>query len=68
MQLLENSAQSIPIIINRNQNYFYKQLGNSYSFFGDVYGNHKKIIGTHWILYVFVTFIFSLGFFSMIFF
>jgi hypothetical protein len=64
--ILENSDQSIPITIDQKQNYFYKKLGNSYSFFGDVYGNPKIIIGPHWPLYAFVTFIFSLGFFSMI--
>ena len=61
-----NSDQSIPITIDQKQNYFYKKLGNSYSFFGDIYGNPKIIIGPHWPLYALVTFVFSLGFFSMI--
>ena len=64
--ILENSDQSIPITIDQKQNYFYKKLGNSYSFFGDIYGNPKIIIGPHWPLYACVTFVFSLGFFSMI--
>ena len=64
--ILENSDQSIPITIDQKQNYFYKKLGNTYSFFGDVYGNPKIIIGPHWPLYAFVTFVFSLGFFLMI--
>ena len=64
--ILESSEQSIPITIDQKQNYFYKKLGNTYSFFGDVYGNPKIIIGPHWPLYACVTFVFSLGFFSMI--
>ena len=64
--ILDNSDQSIPITIDQKQNYFYKKLGNSYSFFGDVYGNPRIIIGPHWPLYALVTFVFSLGFFSMI--
>ena len=64
--ILESSEQSIPITIDQKQNYFYKKLGNTYSFFGDVYGNPKIIICPHWPLYACVTFVFSLGFFSMI--
>ena len=33
---------------------------------GDIYGNPRIIIGPDWPLYAFVTFVLSLGFFSMI--
>ena len=61
-----NSNSLLPISIDQKQNYFYKKLGNTYSFFGDIYGNPRIIIGPHWPLYVFVSFIFTLGFFSML--
>ena len=61
-----NSNLLLPISIDQKQNYFYKKIGNTYSFFGDIYGNPRIIIGPQWLLYAFVTFCFTLGFFSMI--
>ena len=61
-----NSDQLLPISIEKQQNYLYKKLGNTYSFFGDIYGNPKIIIGPHWYLYVAVTSFFSFGFFIVI--
>ena len=58
-----NSDQLLPISIEKNQKYFFKKLGNTYSFFGDIYGNPKIIIGPHWHLYVLVLSLFSIGFF-----
>ena len=57
-----NSDQLIPISIDNKQNYFYKKLGNTYSFFGDIYGNPRIIIGPHWYLYASVSGFFTFGF------
>lgn len=61
-----NSDQLLPISIDQKQNYFYKKLGNTYSFFGDVYGNPRIIIGPHWHLFLLVTSFFSFLFFIII--
>ena len=53
------SAQLLPISIEEKKTYFYKKLGNTYSFFGDIYGDPKLIIGPHWPLYLLVTTLFS---------
>ena len=50
-----NSEQLLPISIEQNQSFFYKRLGNTFAFFGDIYGDPKIIIGPHWPLYIFVT-------------
>ena len=63
-----NSDQLLPLSKEKNQKYFFKKLGNTYSFFGDIYGNPKIIIGPHWYFYALVTFYFSLGFFFEIYF
>ena len=63
-----NSDQLLPILIDQRQNYFYKKLGNTYSFFGDVYGNPRIIIGPHWHLYAIVLFFFSFFYFVIIYF
>ena len=55
------SAQLLPISIEEKKSFFFKKLGNTYSFFGDIYGDPKLIIGPHWPLYLVVTAIFSLG-------
>ena len=56
-----NSAQLLPISIEEKKNFFYKKIGNSYCFFGDMYGDPELIIGPHWPLYIFVVGIFSVG-------
>ena len=56
-----NSGQLLPISIEQSHNYFYKRLGNTYAFFGDIYGDPKIIIGPHWPLYFLVIFFFSGG-------
>ena len=57
----KTSAQLLPISIEEKKSYFFKKLGNTYSFFGDIYGDPKLIIGPHWPLYLFVTSFFSAG-------
>ena len=49
------SSQLLPISIEKT----FKKLGNTYSFFGDIYGDPKIIIGPHWPLYVIVTALFT---------
>ena len=56
----------IPISIEKKQNYFYKKLGNTYAFFGDIYGNPRIIIGPHWHLYASVSSVFSFIFMIII--
>ena len=56
-----NSEQLLPISIEQNQSFFYKRLGNTFAFFGDIYGDPKIIIGPHWPLYIFVTSFFTIG-------
>ena len=56
-----NPQLLLPISIEERRNYFYKKLGNTYSFFGDIYGDPKIIIGPHWPLYFLVIGLFSLG-------
>ena len=56
-----STAQLLPISIEQKKSYFYKKLGNTYSFFGDIHGDPKLIIGPHWPLYFFVTTLFSVG-------
>ena len=56
-----STARLLPIAIEERKTFFYKKLGNTYTFFGDIYGNPKLIIGPHWPLYVFVTILFSLA-------
>ena len=56
-----NSEQLLPISIEQNQSFFYKRLGNTFAFFGDIYGDPKIIIGPHWPLYIFVTSFFTTG-------
>ena len=58
-----NSDQLLPISIEKSQYFFYKKLGNTFAFFGDIYGNPKIIIGPHWYLFIYVTFSFTLAFF-----
>ena len=53
------SGQLLPISIEKTKSYFFKKLGNTYSFFGDIYGDPKIIIGPHWPLYVIVTALFT---------
>ena len=53
------SSQLLPISIEKRKSYFFKKLGNSYSFFGDIYGDPKIIIGPHWPLYIVVTALFT---------
>ena len=57
----KTSSQLLPISIEEKKSYFFKKLGNTYSFFGDIYGDPKLIIGPHWPLYLFVTSFFSAG-------
>ena len=49
----------LPISIEQSRKYCYKRLGNTYSFFGDIYGDPKIIIGPHWPLHFLVVFFFS---------
>ena len=56
-----NSDQLLPISIEKSHKYFYKKLGNTYAFLGDIYGDPKIIIGPHWPLYIIVTSFFSIG-------
>ena len=56
-----DSAQLLPISIEQSKTFFYKKIGNTHTFFGDIYGNPKLIIGPHYPLYLIVTSIFSLG-------
>ena len=58
-----NSASDhlIPIAIEKGHNYFYKKIGNTYAFFGNIYGDPKIIIGPHWPLYFLVTAFFTFG-------
>jgi len=58
-----SANQLLPISIEQNKKYFYKKLGNTYAFLGDIYGDPKIIIGPHWPLYLFVTSFFSTGVF-----
>jgi hypothetical protein len=60
-KIKNNSTQKIGALNRNLSNYFYMKLGNTYTFFGDIYGNPKLIIGPHWPLYVFVTILFSLA-------
>ena len=53
----------LPISIERSKNYLYKKIGNCYTFFGDLYGDPKLIIGPHWPFSVFVIVFFSGGIF-----
>ena len=53
------SGQLLPISIEKTKSYFFKKLGNTYSFFGDIHGDPKIIIGPHWPLYVIVTALFT---------
>ena len=62
---ITDSAQLIPISIEQSKTFFYKKIGNTYSFFGDIHGNPKLIIGPHYPLYLLVTSIFSLGTYSI---
>ena len=55
------SAQLLPISIEQKKTFFYKKIGNTYTFFGDIYGDPKLIIGPHWPLYLFVTSLFTAG-------
>ena len=55
------SNQLLPISIEEKKNYFYKKIGNTYAFFGDIYGDPEIIIGPHWPLYLCVVGIFSVG-------
>ena len=44
--------QANPIVIEPAQNYCFKKLGNTFSFFADRDGNPLIIIGPHWPMYV----------------
>ena len=55
---------SINPISIENQSYYYKRLGNTFSFFGDKNGDPLIIIGPHWPMYLcFCSFV-SLGMIS----
>ena len=56
-----SDAKLLPIAIEERKTFFYKKLGNTHSFFGDIYGNPKLIIGPQWPLYLVVTVLFSMG-------
>ena len=43
---------SINPISIENQSYYYKRLGNTFSFFGDKNGDPLIIIGPHWPMYL----------------
>ena len=49
-----NSDQLLPIKIEQSHDFIFKRLGNTFAFFGDIYGDPKIIIGPHWPLYVLV--------------
>ena len=55
-------VNSDSLLQEQKLNYFYKKLGNTYSFLGDKYGVPKIIIGPHWYLYASVTLFFSIFF------
>ena len=57
---ISTSDQLLPISIEEKKSYFYKKIGNCFSFFGDIYGDPKIIIGPHWPLYVIVVFSFTI--------
>jgi hypothetical protein len=48
-----------------NKDYFYKKLGNTFSFFGDSNGYPLIIIGPHWYLFLSVIFYFTLGYIAI---
>ena len=48
---IDDFKSANPISIEKNHNYFYKKLGNTFSFFGDRDGNPVFIIGPHWPMY-----------------
>ena len=59
---ISNSEGSLlPISIEQSQTFFYKRIGNTFAFFGDIYGDPKIIIGPHWPLYFVVTGFFTTG-------
>ena len=49
-----NSDQLLPIKIEQSHDFIFQRLGNTFAFFGDIYGDPKIIIGPHWPLYVLV--------------
>ena len=66
-----NSDMLIPISIEQPKSFFYKKIGNTFAFFGNIYGDPILIIGPHWPLFVivltvltFCTFIFLKFFWS----
>ena len=61
----QDNAELLPISIEQNKNYFFKRLGNTFAFFGDIYGDPKIIIGPHWYLYLIVSSFFSVGIFLL---
>lgn len=54
-----NSDQLIPISIDKPKTYFYKRIGNTFSFFGNKNGDPLIIIGPHWPLYIVVIILLS---------
>jgi hypothetical protein len=56
-----DSEQLLPISIEEGHNFFFKRLGKTYAFFGDIHGNPKIIIGPHWPLYILVVFFITYG-------
>ena len=56
-----NSEQLLPITIEQSHDFIFKRLGNSFAFFGDIYGDPKIIIGPHWPLYILVVSFISYG-------
>ena len=45
---------------NENKSYYYKKIGNTYTFFGDIDGNPLLLIGPQWPLYFFFSIITSI--------
>ena len=58
---IANSDQLLPITIEQSHDFIFKRLGNTFAFFGDIYGDPKIIIGPHWPLFVLVVFFISYG-------
>jgi hypothetical protein len=63
-----NSDKLMNILDNEPPKYyFYKKIGNSYSYFGNRYGDPLIIIGPNWQLYIFLSsFISIIYYFSLI--
>ena len=54
-----NSDMLIPISIEQPKSFFYKRIGNTFAFFGNIYGDPLLMIGPHWPLYAIVITVFS---------